>query len=187
LEATLDDAAMVEGLRAGKSEAREAFWRAYWDILYPISAHILGPGPDAMDVTVDLLVEFMDERVSKLENPKALYEYLRLTAVRRCIRLRDKGDKRAPLDENLRDHSGASPEEWAAAAMLMPRLKACLNTITPKAQKTLRLKFGNQMTNERIGGLVGGSKQYIGRLIQKSLQTLRECIENKDLGQGSSA
>ena len=36
-----------------------------------------------------------------------------------------------------------------------------------------------ELSNEQIGRSIGGSKQYIGRLIRNSLEALRICIETK--------
>jgi DNA-directed RNA polymerase specialized sigma24 family protein len=56
-------------------------------------------------------------------------------------------------------------------------LDRCLTHLTDKARQVLRLKYTEQWTNEHIGQIVGGSKQYIGRLIRQSLELLRSCIE----------
>ena len=173
----VDDMSLVAGLKNREAAAQEVFWQRYWDKLYPISAHILGSGPDAVDVLVDLLVEFMDERAETLTTPEALYAYLRMTTVRRAIRYRDRRGKQTMLSEQLTEESERTPEELASLSILMPRLDECLESLSPKAQQTLRLKFGTEITNERIGALVGGTKQYIGRLIGRSLETLRGCID----------
>jgi RNA polymerase sigma factor (sigma-70 family) len=176
----LDDTALVEGLRARDATAQAVFWRRYFEIVYPISAHILGTGPDAVDAAVDLLVDFTDDRVHRLSSPKALYAYLRLAAVRRAIRYRDWRVKNISIGDCAVQEPGITPEESAGLSTLMPRLDECLKVITPKAQETLRLKYVSQLTNEHIGRLLGGSKQYIGQLIQKSLAVLRKCLEAKD-------
>ncbi len=177
----MDDASLVHGLKVKDANAQEVFWKRYWSVVYPISAHILGPCPDAVDAAVDLLVDFMDNRVHRLSNPQALYAYLRLAAARRAIRYRNRQKKISLYDEGIQgaiDVCG-TPETDAALFVLMPRLDDCLKGIGPKAQETLRLKFVVDLTNEHIGRLLGGSKQYIGRLIQKSLDALKICIERK--------
>jgi RNA polymerase sigma factor (sigma-70 family) len=170
--------ALVQGLKARNPTAQETFWKRYWDVAYPISAHILGVCPDAVDVAVDLLVDFMERRVHRLSAHQALFAYVRLAAVRRAIRYRNKRNSSALYDErSFEDLNLNTPEDHAALSTLMPRLDECLKSITPKAQETLRLKFVADFTNEHIGRLIGGSKQYIGRLIQKSLEALKRCIE----------
>jgi RNA polymerase sigma factor (sigma-70 family) len=169
---------LVQGLKARDPNAQAVFWKRYWDVAYPISAHILGVCPDAVDAAVDLLVDFMERRVHRLSAHQALFAYVRLAAVRRAIRYRNKRNSSTLYDESSREDLDLNtPEDNAALSVLMPRLDECLKNIAPKAQETLRLKFVADLTNEHIGRLVGGSKQYIGRLIQKSLDVLKLCIE----------
>jgi RNA polymerase sigma factor (sigma-70 family) len=82
----------------------------------------------------------------------------------------------ADMDAFLAEACG-SVEESAWARALLPRLEDCLGELSPKAQRVLRLRYRKELTNERIGSLVGGSKQYIGRLIRQSLRALRKCLE----------
>ena len=50
----MDDETLVAGLKAREGQAQEIFWRRYWEVTYPIAAHILGHGPDAVDVAVEI-------------------------------------------------------------------------------------------------------------------------------------
>ena len=171
---------LVEGLKSGEVKAQEDFWKLYWPEVYTICAHILGNGPAATDIAVDLLSDFMTKYVHRLSHPKALRSYLRMMAMRRSLRFREDLEKRVPTDVDslFIDTDGPDPEEAAHVAMLRPGLEVCLGEITPKAQQVIRLRYDQQMTNEKIGGLVGGSKQYIGRLLHRSLGLLRKCLES---------
>jgi RNA polymerase sigma factor (sigma-70 family) len=175
----LNDEAIVIGLRKHDKEAITFFWRIYYDKVYPICAFILGQGPDAGDMTVDILVDFIEKRVDNLASPKALYSFLRHTAVRRSIRFRDRRNKLSHVESDEHVSGEASPEEKAELNMLMPFLQQCLDKMTPKARTTLRLKYTKKISNEQIGEIVGGSKSYIGRILKQGEKTLRRCIEKK--------
>ena len=175
----MEDAILAAGLKARDDAAMEFFWREYFKKLYPICAHILGDGPDALDTTVDLMVDFIETNVYRLSKPSALYSYLRLTAVRRSVRIRDRRGKTEALNANEHVSQTSSAEEHVWTGELMPLLEQCQGAVTKKAQTALRLKYGNDMPNEQIGRCLGGSKQYIGRLIRDSLKALRHCIEHK--------
>ena len=71
-----------------------------------------------------------------------------------------------------------TPEEMAHWQALAPFLDGCLEKLTPKARQALRLKYGQQMNNVKIGQMLGGSKQYISRLVIDCLHALRRCIES---------
>lgn len=173
----MTDDELIYELRRNNSVAQKRFWDTYYPKIYGICNHILHNGPDAMDLTVDLLTDFMAERVHDIDEPKAMGGYLRLMAVRRALDQKVKRQQAAPLDYyNLVDRTTATPEEQAIYSNLMPRLSECLDQLTDKAKQTLRLKFVEQWSNERIGDIVGGSRQYIGRLIRQSLSLLKTCI-----------
>jgi DNA-directed RNA polymerase specialized sigma subunit len=55
----------------------------------------------------------------------------------------------------------------------------CFKKLTEKAQKVMVLRFDADLTTEAIGKIVGGSKQYIGRLITQSLEAMRNCLERR--------
>ncbi|MCP4675518.1 MAG: sigma-70 family RNA polymerase sigma factor [Deltaproteobacteria bacterium] len=171
---------LVEGLKSGEVRAQEDFWKLYWPETYAICAHILGNGPNATDVAVDLLSDFITKHVHQLSHPKAHRSYLRVMAMRRSLRFRENLGKHVPTDmDSLQlDSDELNPEEAAHVAALMPRLDECLGELTTKAQQAIRLRYDRQMTNEKIGGLVGGSKQYVGRLLRRSLELLRKCLES---------
>ena len=165
-------------LKAENPDAQKAFWLAHWERTYAICARILGHGADAADVATDVIDDFLFRYVGGLSHQRAIRSYVRLMATRRSLRRRKQRDRQ---DELGGDELGAEPsrtaEDMAGVALLRPQLGRCLEQLTPKAQQVLNLRFGSEMTNERIGQLVGGSKQYIGRLIRQSTEKLRECLD----------
>ena len=175
------DENIMAGLRRRDKGAFEEFWNRYYHRIYPICAVILGSGPDAVDMTVDILVDFVEKHADKLTTPRALYAFLRQMAVRRSIRLRDKRDKVTAIerDSQVGREDESTPEEEAELNQLMPLLAECLDRMTPKAQATLRMKYSNKISNEEIGRMVGGSKSYIGRVLKTAREALRKCIEKK--------
>ena len=170
---------MVAGLRARDRESIGIFFRTYYDKVYPICAAILGKGVDARDMTVDILVDFVENRVERLSSSNAMYAFLRQTAVRRSVRYRERLKKTSDLETESYPSEESTPEDKANINILMPLLKQCLGNLSPKAQMTLRLKYTKKISNEQIGEIVGGSKSYIGRLLKQGKKSLRRCIESK--------
>ena len=169
---------LIAGLKASNPKAQHAFWNSSWNEVYVICAHILGAGPNATDTAVDILTDFMFKHVQKLSNPQSAYAYLRLMSVRRSLRRRDRvAELNGRNHDSLPDINAVCADDEAEKALLLPRLADCLGLLTPRAQKVLKLRFGEDLTNERIGDIVGGSKQYLGRLIRQSLELLRTCLE----------
>ena len=131
----------------------------------------------ATDTAVDLLTDFMFDHVENVRDPGGIRAYLRLMAVRRSLRKKERSLLQVPIDDRISGHSAANGVEAAAEFLhLLPRLEECLGMLTPKAQSAIRLKYTRQIPDREIGNLIGGSKQYIGRLLGRSLELLRECI-----------
>lgn len=169
----------IPALKQGSTDAQNAFWRAHHGDVHAICCGVLGRGADAEEVADGVLSDFLFKYVHRLETPAAARSYLRLMAVRRSIRRRERRDRQSGSEPDvLADQARLTAEERANYALLLPRLGHCMEELTPKAQEVLRLRFRSELTNQKIGGLVGGSKQYIGRLIKRSLEILRGCLES---------
>lgn len=170
--------ALIDGLRACEPSAQHTFWASSWAEVYTICVSILGAGPDANDTAVDVLTDFIFKYVQNLSDSRAAHAYIRLMSVRRSLRRRARlKELYEHRYEEIPDTKTVCADEAAEKALLLPRLRECLSQLTPKAQQVLKLRFGEELKNEQIGSLLGGSKQYLGRLIRRSLELLRKCLE----------
>ena len=170
----------LEALKRGEPAAQERFWQLHWNRVYATCARILGYGADASDVATDIVQDFLFTYVQNIERERAIVSYLRLMATRRSLRRRRGVDRHSELiPEAIADDDARGADVAANTQLLLPRLNDCLEELTPKAQQVLKLRFSGDLTTERIGQLVGGSKQYIGKLIRQSTEKLRACLETK--------
>jgi RNA polymerase sigma factor (sigma-70 family) len=170
--------AFIERLRAQDASAQQLFWKVVWEEVYQACVKILGQGLPANEMAVEVLDEFLSKYVHQISNPKALDAYLRMMAIRKCIKERKKLNSPQYFDmDEFCDDGAMTAEEAANYQILMPKLEECLKQLSPKAQRVLKLRYFSEMTNEKIGQRLGGSKQYIGRLITKCQFTLRKCLE----------
>jgi len=176
----------LERLRRGDPAAQQRFWRRYLPAVRAICADILGPGPDAADEAVNVMVDFLFRYARELSDARTAPAYVKLMAARRArklrVRRRQAWGQVAELTEEHEDPTPLRPDDAALAAALQPRLEGCLAQLRPKAREVLILRFRSELTTEAIGGLVGGSKQYIGRLITQSLLALRTCLSRAASG-----
>lgn len=174
------EAVDLDALQRGDASAQERFWRLFWDRVYASCARVLGHGADASDLATDVLHDFLFTYVHSVTHARAVPSYLRLMATRRALRRRRGAERHhAGALDALPDVDAPSADHRAGTELLLPRLADCLETLTPKAQQVLKLRFTGELTTERIGQLVGGSKQYIGKLIRQSTERLRACLEHK--------
>ncbi len=175
----------LDALKQGSVRVQNQFWKAYWNEIFAICRHVLGDCPDATEVAVDILSDFLLKYVHNLKTPNAVRVYLRLMATRRSLAYKDKKEKFVALEcDSLSDDARPRPDEDAEIYLLTPRLYECMEMLTPKAQKVLGLRYKKQLANEKIGEMVGGSRQYIGRLITRSIELLKNCLQSSVSQQG---
>ena len=178
---TLDDAELAL-LKARDAQAQARFFRAQRARVEALCARVLGHGADAFEIAADVLGDFLFRYVDGVESPRAVSTYLKLMATRRSLRwLRAKG-RSDEIQEGDGDglvdaERDPAPDQAIWARQMMPRLGGCLEQLTPKAREVLKLRFSTELTNESIGDILGGSKQYIGRLIKESTDKLKKCLE----------
>lgn len=168
----------LESLVQGDDAARVAFWRAVQPRVEHICRQTLGDPHEARDLAAEVLVDFMFEYAAKLENPAAAPNYVYLMAMRRAQRHAQRRGAEVPAEAlPERIDQNRQPDELADGTWVRQRLQGCLQELRPKARQALVLHYGKGHSNQLIGSLLGGSKQYIGRLLRDSLALMRLCIE----------
>lgn len=193
------DEAELALLKARDPGAQARFFRAHIGRVEGLCARVLGAGADAQEIATDVLGDFLFQYVDGVESPRAVSTYLKLMATRRSLRwVKNRGRNDEVSDDGasgavigLADATGAQVaggrgehaidqaiDQAIWAQQMMPRLDGCLEHLTPKAREVLKLRFSTELTNESIGEIVGGSKQYIGRLIKESTEKLRKCLDS---------
>jgi RNA polymerase sigma factor (sigma-70 family) len=136
----------------------------------------MGDGLSASEIAVEVLSDFLLRRVHSLEHPDALGRYVALVAARRAKR-RSRFEHRSVVhDMDLYGNDSRTVEDAVHYRRLLPSLEACLAKLRPKAVQVIKLRYHAGLSNEAIGNLVGGSKQYIGKLLQRCLRSLRKCL-----------
>lgn len=160
-------------------EGQQQFWKTYWNEVYGICYHILRDRVRANDIAVDIMTDFLFEYSQRLDHPGATQSYLRLMAVRRSSRQRQRMSECDSLDEHSAGLPHIDDSESSHARIMVPRLENCLGELSDKAQQALRLRFREDLPFENIGCLLGGSKQYINRLVHQSLVSLKDCLERR--------
>ena len=173
---------LMTRLRAGEPAAQREFWEIYWKRMNAICLSILGDESEAADVAAGLLVDFMERAVHRMDGDAIgiATRYLKVAAARRAIRRAEQRRRHEEADfdqlaEDGRMQSACAPE----MAVLLPSLDECLDRLKPKAREVIRMKYGEDFANQKIGDLLGGSKQYIGKLLRQSLSGLRDCLAGK--------
>jgi RNA polymerase sigma factor (sigma-70 family) len=92
---------------------------------------------------------------------------------------RKNGNKQFfPLESALTLASdGPLPAEEAERQEEIDRLRYCLSLLSQYEQEMVSLKFGSEITNRRIAGMLGLSESNIGTMLFRAVGKLRECFQ----------
>lgn len=113
-------------------------------------------------------------------NPRATSAYLRKAARNLLISARRKSAHYI-VTANL-DALDLAWEKWAGnddGEALVAALKACLQTLTERAQQALRLRFCDRRSRREIAADLQMTEHGAKNLMQRAKGRLRSCIERK--------
>src|SRR5690554_2372087 len=89
------------------------------------------------------------------------------------------------LGDFIEDSKAPAPAEAASFTMLREQLEGVLDTLTPREEKVLRLRFGlddgRARTLEEVGQVFGVTRERIRQIEAKALRKLRHPSRSKKL------
>lgn len=93
--------------------------------------------------------------------------------------------KNMPLEEASDISSDTlSPEQGAVKREELQRLQLCLAGLSQQEQEIVSCKFGAEMTNRQIAGVLSLSESNIGTILYRAVRKLRDCFREWQNGQG---
>ncbi len=173
---------LLSRLKARDRRAQEELRAQMLDRVAAVCRHILGGSSGWREAAEDVWTDFLVEHVQMLRSSAAIAAYLRLMAVRRCTRLKEHQARHEPIGEPFEPaESTESPEDAlvsnATARSQEAQLLSCLDKLHVRTRRIFRLRYHHDMTQGAIAEIFGLSKQYVGRVLARGLESLRQCME----------
>jgi len=85
--------------------------------------------------------------------------------------------KNVPLEEAKEIADGAeTPEQEAVHQEELRRLRHCVAGLSPQEQEIISCKFGAEMNNRQIAGLINLSDSNVGTMLFRAVRKLRDCF-----------
>ena len=86
--------------------------------------------------------------------------------------------------ENAKDSliNNLSPEQEVVKREELQRLQVCLKRLSEKEQEIVACKFGSEMNNRQIAGLLSLSESNIGTILYRAVRKLRDCFREWENG-----
>ena len=143
--------------------------------LLQYATRILGDSDRARDVVQETFVKLQEENRTELDHAPAkwLFTVCRIGALNVCR----KEKRMTYLDHDLletRESEQTGPVEQLEAKEASGFLLRILNTLPPRQQEVLQLKFQNDLSYQEISEITEMSVSNVGVLIHNALKTLRQ-------------
>jgi len=172
------DADLLRLLKERDPRTQESVWRAERSRLRAIALSILKSSDEADALVSDLFTDFFYRHVNTVRNSRAIPAYLRVMAARRARRRMGRMRRQVPIEP---DFPGENPlpekVDQVDRSIWIRWLEECLAGLGEKARRILRMHYGHEMSYAVIAGELGGSKQAVGKMVKKSQENLRRCLQ----------
>lgn len=130
------------------------------------------PTPEEIAKEMDLSVERVREIMKIAQEPVSLETPI-------------GEEEDSHLGDFIEDHEAPAPAEEASFQMLKEQLEGVLDSLTPREEKVLRLRFGlddgRSRTLEEVGQVFGVTRERIRQIEAKALRKLRHPSRSKKL------
>lgn len=160
----------------------EAFAELYEENLPKVFQYIgyrVGNVQLAEDLT-SVVFEKALSKFSSYRSDKASFSTWLLTIARNTVidhyRVRTS-QQTVVLNETVEVADGVSPEEEVVKNEERRRLQVCLTRLSREEQEIISLKFGSELTNRRIAGMLGLSESNVGVKLFRAIGKLRDCFK----------
>ena len=171
---------LLNRLRARDHAAQAALRRSEQVTLERLVARTLGSAAEAKPLVADLFADFFWKHVDQVRTARAIPAYLRIMAIRRARRLRARQSLMVELCEEGTAATNPVPVDDAVDRRLhLTWLSECLQRLSARARLVLKLHYGDDLSYSEVGAYQSCSKQAVGKVVAKSLEALRRCIETQ--------
>jgi RNA polymerase sigma factor (sigma-70 family) len=169
---------MLSRLQRRDAEAQLAVWRAEHLPLRQLATSVLGASSDSEALVSDVFCDFFFRYVDQVRASAAIPAYLRVMVVRRARRQASKAHVCSPIQPDvLVDVSDRVAFDHLDRGQWLEWLERCLGGLTTKSRTVMKLHYGHQQSYSQIGTHLSCAKQAIGKIVLKSLEALRRCLE----------
>ena len=133
----------------------------------------------AEDLTSEVFEKVIDKFSSYKPGKSSISTWLFTIARNTLIDHYRKAERKktVPLENIVEmQETKSSPEEEYERQEEQQRLKVCLAALSVQEQEIVSLKFGSELNNRQIAGVMGLSETNIGTILYRSIRKLRDCF-----------
>jgi RNA polymerase sigma factor (sigma-70 family) len=178
-------AEIVEKIGSTAAESFAAFYEQYLPKVFRYINYRVTDVPTAEDLTSTVFEKALN-KFKSYDSRKAgfstwiftiarntLIDHFRSSRQAATVGLEAVADSPSPL---------ASPEEEADRAEEISLLNGCLSRLSPSEREIISLKFGAEMTNRQIAGVLSLTESNVGVILFRAVRKLRDDFRGRQNG-----
>ena len=173
----MDDAALIQDLRAGSREAIKVLYDRHKEDLFTLARSLLGDASAAEDVVHDVFVSFVESLEKYRVNGNLRGYLVTCVANRARDRLRTAARRaRKPVDLEGRGRAGPTPDVEVMRQEETQRLRLALVELPYEQREVVLLHLRGGLTFKEVAGLQGVSLSTAQGRYRYGLQKLRSML-----------
>lgn len=174
------------GNTGGTAEAFAGLYEQYMPDIYKYIHYRVGNIHLAEDLTSTVFEKALTGFSRYLSDKASFFTWLMAIARHTVIDHYRQQSRRKdmPLEKASDISSGnSSPEQEAVRREELRRLRLCLERLSQKEQEIVSCKFGAEMNNRQVAGILSLSESNVGTILYRAVRKLRDCFREWQNGQ----
>jgi RNA polymerase sigma-70 factor (ECF subfamily) len=181
----LTQAEIIEKIGSDVADAFADLYRQYLPKVYRYISYRISDRLTAEDLTSAVFEKALS-KFRSYRSEKAGFSTWIFTIARNTLtdhfRVNRKGQN-IQLDDPLAlVAQDGSPEEVNERAEELQLLNSCLSRLSPAEREIISLKFGAEMTNRQISGILALSESNVGVIVYRAVRKLRDDFRERQNG-----
>lgn len=138
----------------------------------------------AEDIYQDISVLVLD-KAAELNDETHFRRWMHKAAKHKALSAVEKESRTSQLDASVLELLDAQwqQEQPAPLADVLESLRHCVQKLSPRSQRIVELRYGQGLTGQKLGDLVGQKVNSVYVTLSRIHQTLNKCVEQHRLSQ----
>ena len=174
------------GNTSGTAEAFAGLYEQYMPDIYKYIHYRVGNIHLAEDLTSTVFEKALKGFSRYLSDKASFFTWLMAIARYTVIDHYRQQSRRKDMPLEAADDissDNASPEGEAVRREELQRLRFCLERLSRQEQEIVSCKFGAEMNNRQVAGVLSLSESNVGTILYRAVRKLRDCFREWQNGQ----
>lgn len=188
----MNDAELLDRIKADDPGAFDAFVERYGDRIYRFGRRMCGDRDDALDVLQDTLITAY-RALKNVEHAEALRTWVYRVAANACLMMRRKGkyapEREISLEELMPSREGGPrteipdtsslPDEAAERTEIVDRVRQAIGDLPASYRIVLVMRDMEQLSTQEVAGALGLKESAVKMRLHRARLMVRRLLEER--------